>query len=56
MGAENAPQEYESLKNEIMLDLQVMDNSRNILYIAIGAILAFSLNFKEPFMALIYHI
>jgi len=46
--------EYALLKTEILQNIQTIDNARNILYMAVGAILTFAFMQSEPFEALIF--
>lgn len=48
--------EYLMLRDEIMKDYEIIQNSRNVLYVAVAAILAFAVDQKEAFLFLVPYI
>ena len=48
--------EYLMLRDEILKDYEIIQNSRNVLYVAVAAILAFAVDQKEAFLFLVPYI
>ena len=48
--------EYLMLRDEIMKDYEIIQNSRNVLYVAVAAILALAVDQKEAFLFLVPYI
>lgn len=48
--------EYLMLRNEILKDYDIIQNSRYLLYVAVASILSFSLSQEEPLLFLIPYV